>query len=751
MHSTTRTPVTRPRRRVVRSGLAVLTATAILTSVVLASTSASAHWSAGGVASGGATTGVLAPPTAVSAPATAVASVPVAWTASVGDPAPDGYFVTRNDAADPTVNAPACATSPTVLTTGTSCTDTVAPGRYAYRVTAVYRSWTRQGSPSGTVLVTASSLLGAAQSYSVLAGTAVVNTLATTLSGDLGVSPGTAVIGFPPGTVGGDIHAGDAHAQSAQLALATALTALSQRPADAEIVGDLGGRTLLPGTYHSTAALALTGTLVLDAAGDPDAIFVFQSDAAFDTAAASTLVLARGAQPANIYWVVTGAAGTGANSFLSGNILARGAITLGASTQLIGRALSRDAVTLASNTVRFTLALPPSVIITGGPVAVTQDTTPTISGTTNAAAGSLVSVTIGGQVLLTAVSAVGTWSVTAAALPAGTYSVTAKVRDADGNGGAATQSLTIEVNPPPVLLGAANSYSVLAATAVVNTGGTVLSGDLGISPGTSVTGFPPGVLAGSIHAGDGTASTAQHDLLAALADGSSRAPHTEIVGDLGGRTLHTGVHHSIAALAITGTLTLDAQGDPDAVFIMQTDAAFNTAAASTVILAGGARAANVFWIVTGAAGTGANSFLVGSILARGAITLGASTTLVGQALSLGTVTLSTDSVTGAVPAPVSPAARALGGPEPAAAAQGATQGATPEGGPAGSSDPAAGAQGDPAPSEPAAPEPVEPDPAAPEPVDPGLVAPDPGAPELGAPEPTGVSSATSPPIPEALP
>jgi hypothetical protein len=501
--------------------------------------------------------------------------------------------------------------------------------------------------------VRAPSLLDAAADYSVLAGTAVVSTGATSVSGDLGVSPGASITGFGPGfgTVGGDIHAGDADAAAAQSAFVVAYDGLAARPADAE-VGDLGGLTLPPGTFHSTAALALTGTLTLDAHGDPDAMFVFQTDAAFNTAAASRVLLVGGAVPANVFWVVAGAAGTGADSFLSGTVLAHGAITLGASTELLGRALSRDAVTLAGNVIRFTAALPPSMTIDGGATAVTQDTTPTVSGTSSAAASSPVVVTIGGQSLFTAVGADGTWSVTAAALIAGRYEVVAKVRDASGNGTVASQVLTVEVNPATVSLGTAGTYSVLAGTGVVNTGASRLSGDLGVDPSASTTGFPPGTLAGAIHADDAAAAAAQVDLLAALDDASSRAPHTEIVGDLGGRTFHVGVHHSTGALGLTGTVTLDGEGDPNAVFIFQTDAAFDTAAASRVELINGARSSNVFWVVAGAAGTGADSILAGSILARGAITLGAATALTGQALSRDAVTLAGAVMTGVAPAPV---------------------------------------------------------------------------------------------------
>lgn len=178
-----------------------------------------------------------------------------------------------------------------------------------------------------------------------------------------------------------------------------------------------------------------------------------------------------------------------------------------------------------------------------------------------------------------------------------------------------------------------------------------MSGDLGVSPETSVTGFSPGTYDGSLHVGAAAAS-AQEDLLAALEEASSRAPHTEIAGDLGGQTFHAGVHHMSAALALTGTVTLDAEDDPDSVFVFLTDAAFDTAAASNVLLVNGAQPANVFWVAAGTIGTGTNSSMSGALLSRGAITLGAGTALTGQALSRDTVTVADSTLTGVAPAPL---------------------------------------------------------------------------------------------------
>jgi hypothetical protein len=373
--------------------------------------------------------------------------------------------------------------------------------------------------------------------------------------------------------------------------------------------------------------------------------------AALTTAAATRVVLTNGARASNVFWVVGGAAGLGASSFFSGSILAAGAITVGDGTELIGRALSQGAITLAGNTIRFTAALPPSITIAGGATATTKTSTPQIAGTSSAAENSPVTVTIGGQTLTTSMSAAGTWSVTATVLPAGTYPVVAKVRDSASNGAAATQNLTVQLNPPTIVLGTAASFSVFAKLSVVNTLATELSGDLGVDSGGTISGFPPGTHTGSSHAGDTVAATAKSDLDAAIADASARTPHTEFSGVLAGRTFHMGVHHSTAAMDLTGTVTLDAEGDPNAVFIFQTDGALTTAASSTVQLVNGAQASNVFWVVTGAAGTGASTTFKGTILASGAITLGVSTALDGRALSLDTVTLANNSLTGVVGTP----------------------------------------------------------------------------------------------------
>ncbi|MEP7178289.1 MAG: ice-binding family protein [Pseudonocardiales bacterium] len=487
--------------------------------------------------------------------------------------------------------------------------------------------------------------LGTTSTYSVLAGTGVVNTGATNLSGDLGSSPGNSILGFPPGTVGGTTHAGDSAAAQAQVDLTAAYNNAAGRVLNASFAGDQNGHTFFGGVYRTSAAFSLTGTMTLDAQGDPGAVFIFQVGAALNTAAASHIVLINGALASRVFWQVLGAVGTGASSTFAGTIMSLGAITSGASAELAGRALSVGTVTLSTNPVYFSNLRPPSVAITGGGSAFTFDTTPTIAGTTDAATGSAVAVTVAGQTLNTTVQSGGNWSVTAAVVTPATFPVVASVTNAAGDTGTARQNLTVGAATALVALGSAGTYSVLAGTGVVNTGATSLSGDLGVSPSSSVVGFPPGTVGGVIHAGDAQAAQAQADLVLAYNDAAGRTPNGEFAGDQNGQTFTAGVYHTTAAFGLTGNLTLDAQGDPNAVFIFQVGAALNTAAASHIVLINGAQAARVFWQALGAVGTGASSSFTGTILAAGAITLGASATLNGRALSYGTVTLSSNVVT----------------------------------------------------------------------------------------------------------
>jgi hypothetical protein len=201
--------------------------------------------------------------------------------------------------------------------------------------------------------------------------------------------------------------------------------------------------------------------------------------------------------------------------------------------------------------------------------------------------------------------------------------------------------------PPVALCPFIGNFSVLAGSTVTNTGSTVVSGDVGVSPGTAVTGFPPGQVGGEIHIADGAAGQAQSALTAGYIDAAGRSGGTPVAGDLVGQTLTAGVYKSTSSLAISGDVTLDAQGNPDAVFIFQIASTLTTGSGSNVILANGAKACNVFWQVGSSATLGTNSVFKGNILALTSITITTGVNLEGRALARnGAVTLDTDVITG---------------------------------------------------------------------------------------------------------
>ncbi|MGC5009874.1 ice-binding family protein [Streptosporangium sp. DT93] len=208
----------------------------------------------------------------------------------------------------------------------------------------------------------------------------------------------------------------------------------------------------------------------------------------------------------------------------------------------------------------------------------------------------------------------------------------------------------------PVELGRAGAFAVLGASTVTNTGPSVLTGDLGVSPGTAVTGFPPGTLAGTLHAGDTAAAQAQTDLTAAYDAAAAQPSDAVLPTELGGTTVTPGTYTSAAGtFGITGGVTLDAQGDPDAVFIFRAASTLVTASASTVTLTGGAASRNVFWQVGSSATLGTGSDFAGNVLALTSITATTGVTVDGRLLARnGAVTLDTNTVAvPGVPGPLS--------------------------------------------------------------------------------------------------
>ena len=199
----------------------------------------------------------------------------------------------------------------------------------------------------------------------------------------------------------------------------------------------------------------------------------------------------------------------------------------------------------------------------------------------------------------------------------------------------------------PVDLRSSADYAVISGSAVTNTGATHVTGDVGVSPGSSLGGFPPGIIVGAKHVNDIDANNAKLDLTTAYNDAAGRtlAP-VSVAGNIGGMTLPPGLYKSTSGLAISsGDLTLDAKGNANAVWIFQIASTFTTTSGRKVILSGGAKAANVFWQVGTSATLGTTSVVKGTIMADQSVTMNTGASLEGRALArIAAVTLSGNTI-----------------------------------------------------------------------------------------------------------
>jgi len=236
--------------------------------------------------------------------------------------------------------------------------------------------------------ITVSVKIGSASAYSVLAGSTVTNTGATTLPRSLGLYPGTSVTGFPPGVVGsgGSTDIANAAAQQAQADLTSGFNDGAGRALTGTVPADLAGQVLRSGVFAADGKgpLSLGGTLVLDARGNTDAVFIFQTDSTLTTASSSVVQLINGAQACRVHWVVGSSATLGTGSQFVGTILAQASITVTTGASVRGRALARTgAVTLDSNAFTPASCQPPRSSVPATPGTATPGTAaPGAPGTT---------------------------------------------------------------------------------------------------------------------------------------------------------------------------------------------------------------------------------------------------------------------------------------------------------------------------------------------------------------------------------
>ncbi|MEO8670229.1 MAG: ice-binding family protein [Tahibacter sp.] len=336
--------------------------------------------------------------------------------------------------------------------------------------------------------------LGQAGGFAVLGGSAISNTGATVITGDLGIWPNTAssISGFPPGIIIGTTHAGDAVAMQAQNDLTTAYNFVAGQACNTDLTGqDLGGLTLTPGVYCFSTSAQLTGTLTLDAQSNPNAVFLFKIGSTLTTASNSQVQVINGGSNCNVYWQVGSSATLGTATAFAGNILALTSITATTGSSMSGRALARNgAVTLDTNTVAVcagvgcpTIAIAPVMLpaVTVGAsysqsVAASGGTTPyTFTVTAGALPPGLNLVASGSSSAL--ISGVPT-------LP-GSYSFSLTATDAVAC--AVTQSYTILVNPSVVVGGGGTSIPTLSIPILALLAGTmVLLGMVGSRRRTAI-------------------------------------------------------------------------------------------------------------------------------------------------------------------------------------------------------------------------------------------------------------------------
>ncbi len=360
--------------------------------------------------------------------------------------------------------------------------------------------------------------LGTAESFGVLGGSAVTNTGASVITGNLGVSPGTAVTGFPPGSVTppGAIHSADAVAAQAQIDLTTAYNAIVATPTLVDLTGtDLGGLTLTPGVYGFSSSAQLTGTLTLNALGNPNAVFIFKIGSTLTTASNSSVVFintgGNSSMSCRVFWQVGSSATLGTTTSFAGNILALTSITLNTGANVSGRVLARNgAVTLAGNNVTVCPPAPincPIITLTpttlpGGVTGVAYSATVIATGST--ATPYTYAVSSGALPPVLLINS-GTGAITGTPTTAGTFIFTITATDANGCSGSQLYSIVIAATPPcpPLTL----SPSALPAGVVGTPYSATIIGSGGAEPYAfasaptppvpGLTLSPAGVLSGS--------------------------------------------------------------------------------------------------------------------------------------------------------------------------------------------------------------------------------------------------------------
>jgi len=403
------------------------------------------------------------------------------------------------------------------------------------------------------------------------------------------------------------------------------------------------GETYTAGVYSINSSVTLKPTLTLDAQNNPNAIFVFKVEGEFSAAANTHIILINGAVASNVFWNVKGAIHMGANTSLKGNFISlAGAITLGTGTSLEGRLLTLNgAVSLYENIVMNHFPDMPTITLIQP-----NSTIPTGTITVTAPTGDGLRYSIDGS---TYTNTTGVFS----GVAPGPYIVS--VKDASGAISAVTSIKII----PFLNFGAASSFALFTITGDVlnvkdvenTTALTSVTGDVGTNKGAF--NFNGGKICGNIEVQNEISSQAATDLALVNADLTKNIPDSTISTTFGnGQVLTPKVYGFGAALVLTGDLILDAQGDPNALFVFQIGGAFSTGVSSRIIMRNAASMCNVYWQIVGATTLGVHSVFRGTLVVDGAIVFLHNSTLYGRALSTtGAITLNENENVNILPTP----------------------------------------------------------------------------------------------------
>ena len=395
--------------------------------------------------------------------------------------------------------------------------------------------------------------------------------------------------------------------------------------------------TYTAGVYAVGKAVTLGITLTLDAQGDPDALFIFKVTGAFSAAAGTKIILINGALPKNVYFNVDGAISFGAGALMKGTFISNsGAIDFATGATLEGRAVTNTgAVSLYQNLVMNVFTQVPFYILTQPDISHSTGSLTILNPKANK-----MTYSIDGKDY-TNTSGIFTL------IAPGSYSVTAK-----DSLGCISAGSTIKIIPF-INLGINSEFAIFSIDGeILNEGdSTQVTGNVGNMTGK--VDFHLGRVCGQIHSGDSIAKIASLDLIDLNHDLSTNASDSTISTTFGyGQVLYPRVYSLGAALVLTDELILDAQGDPNALFIFKIGGAFKTAANSKIILKNGASMCNVYWQVVGAITIEENSDFRGNIVCTGAIILENGSSLHGRALSIaGAITLKDNVKVNILPSP----------------------------------------------------------------------------------------------------